>query len=192
MKISHVKELHLGKKETQIIVLVNTMSWLTLLGKNPHPFIPSASLTFHRSVCSYLLLQNQHWTKLFLPQWGGMKLDSVGWYCLCVWKIEKTSLLLQNIFLYSWEVHWISTSGSSNSMRNKEWFYHSTSDVLFLQGFHRTSSICCLVASLVLESSHLREVSSCPWSCHTLKILLSRVSGNSLLHIKAIWPEGTG
>lgn len=191
MKICHVKELHLGKKETQKIVLVITMSWLTLLGKNPHPFTPSASLTFHRSVCSYLLLQSQLWTKL-LPQWGAIKLDSVGWYYLCVWKIEKTSLLLQNVFLYSWKVHWISTSGASNSMRNKEWFDHSTSEVLSLQGFHRTSSIYCLVASLVLESSHLREVSSSPWSCHTLKILLSRVSGNSLLHIKAIWPEGTG
>lgn len=45
------------------------------------------------------------------------------------------TILLQNLFLCSWKVHWISTSGASNSMRKKEWFYHNTSEVLFSTRF---------------------------------------------------------
>lgn len=205
MKIFAAKRTYLGKEETQAILLLITASWLTLVGKRLIPWL-FLHLTFCESLSSYL----QHHTFSYKVSTrlnsSSARWDKVRQY----WLVLIVCLKNRGIF-YPSEIYFYTAENQTEWSLDIEkkfyfrvfkfyqrwggiisWYQWGIASTRLSQDFPHLLAGSFIISGDHSFDSHARVTSISLWSPHALKILLSRVNGNSLLQIKTIWPEGIG
>lgn len=181
------------------------MFWLTHVGKKPHWLTLSISLSLSVGLkgLTYSIMPSlTKWPLdyIIFPHWGQMMLDSC----------TGADYILENLrcFLTFWNMFLQSREPTECSLdKEREFLFWTLQN---LSEFRRNLRIAAmkyvfyktftgLPPSTVWQLYYFRRTqrwflceSDCSWSSQAFQTLLSRVNGNSLLQIKAIWPEGIG
>lgn len=205
MKMLVVLRTYLYKEETQVILLL--ISVLTNPRGEEASLIDSfyISLTLcgpQRSHLQHHAFSYKVTTRLYY--FSSLRSDDVGQLHRCwlyTWKFEVFFNLLKYVFTEQ-RTHWMQLGQRKrisilDSFQNLSEFRRNLRIAAMKYVFYKTFTG--LPPSTVWQLYYFRRTqrwflceSDCSWSSQAFQTLLSRVNGNSLLQIKAIWPEGIG